>query len=64
MMSVLFKIGDVNVGYLKVKMGLIKALLPKSMQEKESNSFGDRVDNSVPRVTDWHHKAEPHDAKQ
>ena len=47
MMSVLFKMADINVGVLKGKNGnvgvfkgkngFIKALAPKSMQEKESN---------------------------
>ena len=47
MMAVLFKMADINVGVFKGKNGnvgvfkgkneFIKALAPKSMQEKESN---------------------------
>ena len=59
-----------NTFYLKYGMAWIAdieiGLAPKSMQEKESNKheFEERIDKPVPRVTVWHHLAEPHDAKQ
>ena len=37
MTSVLFKMADVNVEYLKGQIVFIKVLEPKSMQQKESN---------------------------
>ena len=58
MASVFFKMAEENAEYLNVKLKLIQALAPKSMQEKESN----RIDKSVPRVTVWNHSAEPRDA--
>ena len=37
MMSVLFKMADVNAGYLKVKLDLLKCWHPKVCKIKESN---------------------------
>ena len=76
MTSVLFRMADVNVGYLKVKMDLLKAV-QEYARKRIQHVFVDRIDNSsrifhdcevlieksVPRFTVWHHKAPPSDAK-
>ena len=64
MTSVLFKMVDANAGYLKVKLDLFKHLHPKFERKRIPHAFVDRIDKSVPRVTVWHHSAEPRDAKQ
>ena len=65
MTSVLFKMADINVGYLNVKMDLLKRWQPKVCKKKNPTcAFVDMIDNSVPWVTVWHHSAEPRDAKQ
>ena len=52
MTSVLFKMADINVGYLKVKNVFNKALTPKKYARKRiEHAFEERIDNSVPRVT-------------
>ena len=33
-------------------------------RKRIQHAFVDRLDNSVPRVTVWHHSSEPRDAKQ
>ena len=53
-----------NAGYLKVKLGLLKCWHPKCARIRIQHAFVDRIDNSVPRGTVWHHSAEPPDAKQ
>ena len=50
MTSVLYKMADINAGYLKVKLDLLKHWHP-CMQEKEYNGFVGRMDKSVLRVT-------------
>ena len=64
MMSVLFKMVDINVVYLKVKLDLLKSWNPKYARNRIQHAFVDTIDESVPWVTVWHHSAEPHDAKQ
>ena len=66
MTSVLIKMAHVNVGYLKVKMDLLKHWHwhPKVCKKKNQHAFVDMLDNSVPWVTVWHHLVEPCDAKQ
>ena len=46
----------------KGKTGFVKRLAPKVCKEK-NHVFVDRIDKSVPRVTVWHHSAEPRGAK-
>ena len=54
---------DVNVGYLKVKMDLLKRWQQKVCKKKRiQHAYEDMIDNSVPRITVWHHSAEPSDA--
>ena len=52
-------------GVFYVKLLLIQALAQNSVQEKEyiMSVSKVRTDKSVPRVTVWHHSAEPRDAK-
>ena len=46
----------------KNKTGFIKALAPKYVRKRIQHVFVARIDNSVLRVTVWHHSAEPCDA--
>ena len=64
MASVLFKMADVNVGYSKVKMDLLKRWHSKVCTKKNPTCVVGRIDNSVPRVTVWGHSTKPRDAKQ
>ena len=59
-----FKVADVNAGYLLVKLGLLKRLHPKYARKRIQYPFVYRIDKSGPRVTVWHHSADPCDAKQ
>ena len=62
--SVLFKMEDVMAPYLPVKLSLLKRLHLKYARKRIQHSFVDMIDKSGPRVTVWHHSAEPRDAKQ
>ena len=42
----------------------VKAAVTKGKNIRIYHEFVDRIDNSVPRVTTWHHEALPSDAKQ
>ena len=64
MMSVLFKMVDINAGYSKVKLDLLKRWHLKYARKRIQHAFVDRIDKSVLRVTVWHHSVEPYDAKQ
>ena len=57
--SVLFKMSDVNAGYLKLKLDLLKRWLPKYARKRIQHGFVDRIDKSVPRFTIWHYEALP-----
>ena len=63
MTPVLFKMMDVNAGYLKLKLDLLKRWHPKYARKIIQHASVDRIDKSVPPVSVWHHSAEPHDAK-
>ena len=54
MMSVLIKMADVNVRYFKENMDLLKFWHPKVCIKRIQHAFVDRIDNSLPRVTNWH----------
>ena len=54
MTSVLFKMTDINAGYLKVKLDLLKSWHPKYARKRIQHAFVDRIDKSIPRVTVWH----------
>ena len=60
MTSVLFKMVEMNAWFSKVKLALLK----QYTRERIQHAFVDRIDKSVPRVTVWHHSAEPGDGKQ
>ena len=47
-----------------MEMDLLTRWYPKVCQKRIQHAFVDMLDNSVPRVTVWHHSAEPSDAKQ
>ena len=64
MTSVLFKMADVNVGYFKGNLDLLKHLHLKYARKRIQHAFVDMIGKSVPRVTVWQHSAGPHDAKQ
>ena len=64
MTSVLFKMAVINAGYLKVKLDLLKRCHPKYARNRIQHAFVARIDKPVPRITAWHHSAEPHGAKQ
>ena len=62
MMSVLFKMANVNAGYMY--LDLLKLCHPKYARKRIQHAFVDRINKSVPWVTVWHHKAlssEPRD---
>ena len=63
MTSVLIKMADVYVGYLKVKLNLLKRT-QKYARKRIQHAFMGMLDKSAPRVTVWHHSPEPRDAKQ
>ena len=64
MTSVLYKMADVNAGYLKVEVDLLRRWHLKYARKRILHAFVDIIDTSVSRVTVWHHSAEPRDAKQ
>ena len=64
MKLVLLKMADVNKGYFMVKLDLLKRWHPKCARKRIQHAFVHRIDNSVPRITIWHHSVEPRHAKQ
>ena len=62
--SVLFKMADVNAGYLKVKLDLLNRWHPKYARKRIQNAFMESMRKYVPLVTVWHLSAEHPDAKQ
>ena len=49
MTPVLFKMADINVGHLKVKMDFLKRWHPKYTRKRTQHAFVDRIDNSALR---------------
>ena len=64
MMSDLFKLVDINAGYLKVKVDLLMRWDPKYARKRIKHAFVDRINKPVHQVTVLHHSEEPRDAKQ
>ena len=60
MTSVSFKMADLNAGYLKVKLDLLKRWHLKYATKRILHTFVNRIDKFVPRITVWHHEAFKH----